>query len=100
MSGAHFDTWWKQERRRRPDLLTFDPAMLVHEGADAITGADYPDVWQEGSLSACRCATTSSPATRATASPSTYPLATLNQVDAAAVHLAGAGRCARSWSPR
>ena len=31
VSGAHFDQWWKQERRERPELLTFDPAMLTHD---------------------------------------------------------------------
>ena len=51
VSGAHFDTWWKQERRDRPDLLTFDPAMLVHEGAGLDEG-DFPDAWHEGSAHA------------------------------------------------
>ena len=49
VSGAHFDTWWKVARREHPDLLTFDPAMLVHEGAD-VDGAAYPDLWHEGPL--------------------------------------------------
>ena len=42
VSGAHFDTWWKQERRDRPDLLTFDPAMLVHETADEVARGRLP----------------------------------------------------------
>jgi ATP-dependent helicase HrpA len=45
VGGAHFDQWWKQERRQRPDLLTFDPSMLTHDAADAITEADYPEQW-------------------------------------------------------
>ncbi len=45
VSGAHFDTWWKHERQRRPDLLTFDPAMLTHDAAEAVTEADYPTAW-------------------------------------------------------
>ncbi len=48
VSGAHFDTWWKQERRSRPDLLTFDPSMLVHDRADEVRPDDFPDEWQEG----------------------------------------------------
>ena len=36
VSGAHFDSWWKQERRQRPDLLTFDPEMLTHDTADQV----------------------------------------------------------------
>jgi len=50
VSGAHFDTWWKRVRRERPDLLTFDPAMLVTGSAAAVTEEDYPDQWREGDL--------------------------------------------------
>lgn len=46
VSGAHFDTWWKRERQQHPDLLTFDPAMLTHDGAQVVTEADYPTAWQ------------------------------------------------------
>ncbi|HWJ67950.1 MAG TPA: ATP-dependent RNA helicase HrpA [Nocardioides sp.] len=45
VSGAHFDRWWRDERRKRPDLLTFDPAMLTHDAADEVTAADYPEEW-------------------------------------------------------
>ncbi|SDR88595.1 ATP-dependent helicase HrpA [Nocardioides scoriae] len=50
VSGGHFDGWWKQERRRRPDLLTFDPDMLVNDVAGEVTDRDFPDAWQEGPL--------------------------------------------------
>ena len=36
MLGAHFDSWWKRARQRRPDLLTFDPAMLVNPTVDEV----------------------------------------------------------------
>ncbi|WP_235558561.1 ATP-dependent RNA helicase HrpA [Nocardioides sp. Leaf285] len=45
VSGSHFEQWWKQERRRRPDLLTFDPAMLTHDAAAEVSEADYPEQW-------------------------------------------------------
>src|SRR6478609_3277377 len=45
VGGAHFDQWWKRERQQRPDLLTFDPAMLTHDGAEEISAADYPAQW-------------------------------------------------------
>ncbi|WP_221633942.1 ATP-dependent RNA helicase HrpA [Nocardioides luti] len=48
VSGAHFDQWWKRTRREHPELLTFDPAMLTHDGADEIREADYPEVWESG----------------------------------------------------
>jgi ATP-dependent helicase HrpA len=50
VSGAHFDGWWKQQRRTNPDLLTFDPAMLLHEQADEVRPEDFPERWHEGSL--------------------------------------------------
>jgi ATP-dependent helicase HrpA len=48
VSGAHFDQWWKQERRQRPELLTFDPEMLTHDTAEVVTEADYPEQWDSG----------------------------------------------------
>jgi len=45
VSGAHFDQWWKKERQKNPDLLTFDPEMLTHDSADAVREADYPEQW-------------------------------------------------------
>src|SRR6476620_2702138 len=45
VSGAHFDQWWKHERQKRPDLLTFDPSMLTHDTAEEIREADYPEQW-------------------------------------------------------
>ncbi len=50
VSGAHFDSWWKRTRQRRPDLLTFDPEMLVNPAVADVDEADYPDVWREGDL--------------------------------------------------
>ncbi len=50
VSGAHFDQWWKQERRQRPDLLTFDPEMLTHDTAGQVTElleVSYPERWDE-----------------------------------------------------
>ncbi len=51
VSGAHFDSWWKLARREDPDLLTFDPAMLVNDAAAGVTAEAFPDRWQEGELS-------------------------------------------------
>ncbi len=45
VSGAHFDQWWKGMRRERPNLLTFDPAMLTHDAAAEVTEQDYPEQW-------------------------------------------------------
>jgi len=52
-SAAHFDRWWRDERGRRADLLTFSVDMLVDPVAarSGIASDDYPDVWRQGSLS-------------------------------------------------
>jgi ATP-dependent helicase HrpA len=46
VSGAHFDAWWKRQRRQTPSLLTFSLDMLVRESADPVSADDYPDVWR------------------------------------------------------
>ncbi len=45
VSGAHFDTWWKKERQRHPDLLTFDLDMLTHDSAEQVRETDFPTAW-------------------------------------------------------
>ncbi|MFT4125704.1 MAG: ATP-dependent RNA helicase HrpA [Gordonia sp. (in: high G+C Gram-positive bacteria)] len=45
-SVRHFDSWWKKARRDQPDLLNLDPADVA--GDLPISGADFPDVWQQG----------------------------------------------------
>ena len=47
VSGAHFDQWWKRARQERPDLLTFDPAMLTHDTADEVRASDFPSEWHD-----------------------------------------------------
>ncbi|WP_432487125.1 ATP-dependent RNA helicase HrpA [Kineococcus sp. SYSU DK018] len=49
VSGRHFDGWWKQARRTDPDLLTFDPAMLVADDA-AVSEEEFPRTWRQGDL--------------------------------------------------
>ncbi|QQS02948.1 MAG: ATP-dependent RNA helicase HrpA [Austwickia sp.] len=62
VSAAHFDAWWKAERRRHPDLLTFTEDVLVSdtvgagEGDDGYSNLqedlarDYPKTWEQGDL--------------------------------------------------
>ncbi len=80
VSGAHFDTWWKRARQRRPELLTFDPAMLVNESARDVREQDYPDAWQEGDL-ALPLSYTFSPGAPEDGVTVDVPLTTLNQVE-------------------
>ncbi|WP_327296615.1 ATP-dependent RNA helicase HrpA [Streptomyces sp. NBC_01197] len=53
VSGAHFDSWWKQKRAtegREPEALDFERSMLITEKAGAVTKDDYPDSWRQGKL--------------------------------------------------
>jgi len=50
VSARHFDSWWKKQRRRRPELLTFDVSMLVNDSAGAVSKEQYPDRWRHGGL--------------------------------------------------
>ncbi|WP_166353218.1 ATP-dependent RNA helicase HrpA [Phytoactinopolyspora limicola] len=46
VSARHFDSWWKQARRKEPDLLTFSTDLLVNESAADVSAAAYPDTWR------------------------------------------------------
>jgi ATP-dependent helicase HrpA len=48
VSGAHFDRWWKDARRREPALLTFTRELLVGEAGIDLEG--LPDEWRQGDL--------------------------------------------------
>ncbi|MCV6968446.1 ATP-dependent RNA helicase HrpA [Mycobacterium bohemicum] len=44
VSARHFDGWWKKQRHKQPDLLTFTRDDLLRaEGAE---GAERPDAWR------------------------------------------------------
>jgi ATP-dependent helicase HrpA len=47
VSGAHFDTWWKKARAKKPELLTFDPAMLLRDYARS-AAEQFPTRWSSG----------------------------------------------------
>jgi ATP-dependent helicase HrpA len=48
VSTRHFDAWWKKQRHKTPDLLTFTRQELLRSADD---GADRPDRWRSGDLS-------------------------------------------------
>jgi ATP-dependent helicase HrpA len=47
VSGQHFDQWWKRARQAKPDLLTFDLAMLTHDTAEEVRQQDFPTEWHD-----------------------------------------------------
>jgi ATP-dependent helicase HrpA len=48
VSARHFDGWWKKQRHRTPDLLTFTRDDLLRVEDDI---AERPDNWRAGDLS-------------------------------------------------
>ncbi|MDQ3762522.1 MAG: ATP-dependent RNA helicase HrpA [Actinomycetota bacterium] len=44
VSAAHFDSWWRKVSKTQPNLLDFDPAMLI--AGEGVSEADYPDSWR------------------------------------------------------
>lgn len=48
VSARHFDAWWKRQRHKTPDLLTFtrEDLLRTEDAADA----DRPDVWRAGDV--------------------------------------------------
>ena len=51
VSSKHFDRWWRDERRRDPERLTFPRELLVTPAAsEALDRAGRPDAWRQGEL--------------------------------------------------
>ncbi|MGL5816614.1 MAG: ATP-dependent RNA helicase HrpA [Phycicoccus sp.] len=50
VTERHFDRWWRGERRRRPDLLTFSGADLTSSAGGEVSASDYPRTWRQGDL--------------------------------------------------
>ena len=51
VSGAHFDRWWRDERRRDPERLTFPRELLVTPAAaEALDRSGRPESWHQGEL--------------------------------------------------
>ncbi len=82
VSTAHFDSWWKSERRTRPDLLTFTLDMLVHDAAEEVSHEDFPEVWKHGT-DELALDYRFEPGSAEDGVRVDIPVATLNQVEAA-----------------
>ncbi len=48
VSARHFDTWWKRQRHKTPDLLTFTRAELLRTEETADAGR--PGTWRTGDV--------------------------------------------------
>ena len=50
VSGAHFDRWWRDERRSGPDLLTFTRELLINPDAAERRSRAGRTRWTQGDL--------------------------------------------------
>ncbi|QOQ39663.1 ATP-dependent RNA helicase HrpA [Trueperella pecoris] len=48
VSGRHFDSWWKRERHKNPELLNFTREFLL--GQTSASDTDFPDEWVQGDI--------------------------------------------------
>lgn len=48
VSARHFDAWWKKQRHKTPDLLTFTRDDLLR--TDDTAAANRPDAWETGGV--------------------------------------------------
>src|SRR5690625_3439204 len=46
VSARHFDTWWKKQRPKTPDLLNFTRELLLPDSSD-IDDELFPSVWEQ-----------------------------------------------------
>ncbi len=51
VSERHFDQWWKQTRRDRPDLLDLTTEALLSEQAEGLDEESYPRTWEQAGFS-------------------------------------------------
>lgn len=45
-----FFSWWKETRKKTPDLLDFEREQLMQRGDSHISALDFPDFWYQGNL--------------------------------------------------
>ncbi|ABE54792.1 ATP-dependent helicase HrpA [Shewanella denitrificans OS217] len=49
-NGQLFFGWWKKAKRDTPQLLDFNPELLMQRSGAHISALDFPDVWHKGNL--------------------------------------------------
>ena len=50
VSARHFDSWWKKEKQKHPELLDFDKSMLLRSDASHVSEFDYPNFWHQNGI--------------------------------------------------
>ncbi|OOF79897.1 ATP-dependent RNA helicase HrpA [Rodentibacter caecimuris] len=82
VSQKHFDTWWKKASKQDSELLNFERAFLINEGAEKVSKLDFPNFWHQGNLK-LKLSYQFEPGTEADGVTVHIPLPLLNQVEMA-----------------
>ncbi|OOF80085.1 ATP-dependent RNA helicase HrpA [Rodentibacter caecimuris] len=80
VSQKHFDTWWKKASKQDSELLNFERAFLINEGAEKVSKLDFPNFWHQGNLK-LKLTYQFEPGTEADGVTVHIPLPLLNQVE-------------------
>ncbi|MCL2914842.1 ATP-dependent RNA helicase HrpA [Shewanella corallii] len=79
-NAPKFMRWWKEQKRKNPELLNFDPDLLMKRSGDHISALDFPDDWHKGNLK-LRLSYHFEPAAKDDGVSVHVPVALLNQLD-------------------
>ncbi len=79
-NAPKFMRWWKEQKRKNPELLNFDPELLMKRSGDHISALDFPDDWHKGNLK-LRLSYHFEPSAKDDGVSVHVPVALLNQVD-------------------
>ncbi|QIA77933.1 ATP-dependent RNA helicase HrpA [Rodentibacter caecimuris] len=80
VSQKYFDTWWKKASKQDSELLNFERAFLINEGAEKVSKLDFPNFWHQGNLK-LKLTYQFEPGTEADGVTVHIPLPLLNQVE-------------------
>lgn len=80
VSQKHFDTWWKKEQQKDPELLNFERSFLINDNAEQVSKLDFPNFWHQGNLK-LKLTYQFEPGTDADGVTVHIPLPLLNQVE-------------------
>ncbi|WP_409240836.1 ATP-dependent RNA helicase HrpA [Mergibacter septicus] len=80
VSQRHFDSWWKKEQQKQPELLNFEKSFLTQQNSQNVSELDFPNFWYQGKLK-LKLSYQFEPGSNADGVTVHIPLPLLNQVE-------------------
>jgi len=78
-SAKQFDSWWNREKKKQPELLSYQRENVMSHDAANVTANAYPDYWQQGDFK-LQLSYAFEPGTAQDGVTVKIPLALLNQI--------------------